>query len=213
MEGQLSILDIFPDAIPKRRTMKDFYAAERQGKEFLFSEWEMVEIQEKMGKQCSFWFYTEGAKCCNTFPLLRQTQSLHKPLSYCQCLVCGKKTKPIDDYSWMDTKHAWNKLNGFVEDPEKVHPGRCSVFNYLRYGPHTLVESVADSVRDYLSRFGVPKDIKFDKSKFPCENCTWYDGKVCCSGGHSCHFEYDICICDGFKRSITERKPSTVGVI
>ena len=104
-------------------------------------------------------------------------------------------------------------LFDFIEKPKPPQPkwAGMQIHRYLRYGPHTLIPEVRDKVKKYLDENGVPEWCTWDKLSVPCQNCTWYDGKVCCSGGHTCHFEYDFLICDGFYQSIVERKPSTVG--
>ena len=95
------------------------------------------------------------------------------------------------------------------EEPKS--PGTGGIFRYLRYGPHTVIPEVAEQTRQYLTEHGVPDWVTWDKNSLPCQNCTWFDGKTCCSGGHTCHFEFDYLVCDMFRQSITERKPSTVG--
>lgn len=91
-------------------------------------------------------------------------------------------------------------------------PGIGGVYRYLRYGPHTLIPKVAEETRKYLIINGVPEWVKWDKNSLPCSNCTWYDGEKCCTGDHTYHREFEYLICDAFRQSITERKPSTVGV-
>ena len=71
---------------------------------------EPKEEQKRQGGFLRFYFHTDGKKCCGCFPLLRQIRKGFKELSYGQCLVCGRKTDPVDDYSWTDTKKQWEKL-------------------------------------------------------------------------------------------------------
>ena len=101
-------------------------------------------------------------------------------------------------------------LFDFLEKPE-VEPGGGVVHRYLRYGPHTLVPEVRENIKAYLEKHGVPDWVKWDKKSLPCVNCTWFDGKNCQAGNHTCHFEFEYLICDMFRKSITERKPNTVG--
>ena len=98
------------------------------------------------------------------------------------------------------------RCNG-SEEPKHIPP----IDRYLRYGPHTLVEEVREEAKSWLDQNGVPDFVTWDKNSLPCQNCTWYDGTSCRSGGHTCHYEYEYLICDGFYQSIVERKPSTVG--
>ena len=93
------------------------------------------------------------------------------------------------------------------KEPEHVPP----IHRYLRYGPHTLIPEVREETKAWLDRNGVPEWVEWSKSSLPCENCTWWDGTNCCSGGHTNHYEYGYLICDGFYQSCVERKPSTVG--
>lgn len=89
--------------------------------------------------------------------------------------------------------------------------GTGGIHRYLRYGPHTLIPEVREQTRQYLTEYGVPEWVKWDKNSLACENCTWYDGTTCRGGAHTCHYEFGFLICDGFRQSIVERKPSTVG--
>ena len=105
-----------------------------------------------------------------------------------------------------------NEIEGQMSifDYFRPRPG-LPIHRFLRYGPHTLIPEVEKEVREALEEFGVPDWVKWPKDSLPCVNCTWYDGTFCRSGGHSCHFEFEYLICDGFKQSIVERKPTTVG--
>lgn len=93
--------------------------------------------------------------------------------------------------------------------PQKSGTG--GIHRYLRYGPHTLIPEVREQTRQYLTEYGVPDWVKWDKNSLACQNCTWYDGTTCRCGAHTCHYEFGFLICDGFRQSIVERKPSTVG--
>lgn len=96
------------------------------------------------------------------------------------------------------------------EQGKPIYPNR-GVWQYLRYGPHTLIPEVREETKAYLEEHGVPDFVKWDKGSLPCRNCTWFDGISCRGGAHTCHYEFDYLICDGFKQSIVERKPTTVG--
>ena len=98
-------------------------------------------------------------------------------------------------------------------DPEPEKPKHIPpIYEYLRYGPHTLIPKVAEEAKAYLEKYGVPSDWeKWDKNRLACSNCTWFDGTNCRGGGHTCHYEFGFLICDNFKQSITERTPRTVG--
>ena len=101
----------------------------------------------------------------------------------------------------------------FIEQPKPPTPKwyGLPLREYLKYGPHTLIPEVRERVKKYLDEYGVPDVCTYDKLKVPCDNCTWYDGHTCCHGGHTYHYEYGFLICDAFRQSIVERKPSTVG--
>lgn len=93
----------------------------------------------------------------------------------------------------------------FIPDPNKkpepIHWG--PVFEYLRYGPHTVVPEARETVKKALNEHGIPEGLHVEKwHKFPCENCEYSKGGICYSGGHTCHYEYGILICDGFKQTI-----------
>ena len=104
----MSIYD-FCEELP-HRTMNDWWNAERKGQEFLFSKTELQEEQARQGHFLQYYFYTQGVMCCGCYPLLRHIDKGFKHLSYCQCLVCGRKTDPIEDYTWTETKKAWDKM-------------------------------------------------------------------------------------------------------
>lgn len=99
----------------------------------------------------------------------------------------------------------------FIPKVQEEVEDKGAIFRYLRHGPHTLIPEVREKTKAWQDEHGVPEWASWDKNKVPCDNCTWYDGRSCCSGGHTNHFEYGFLICDGFKQSIVERKPSTVG--
>lgn len=124
------------------------------------------------------------------------------------CDTCGHDVKGCCDYDYINN-HDYCVLGDkwIPKPPEHTPP----VHRYLRYGPHTLIQKVRDETRDWLDRYGVPDWVKWDKESLPCDNCTWYDGSTCRSGGHTCHYEYGYLICDGFYQSIVERTPRTVG--
>lgn len=98
-----------------------------------------------------------------------------------------------------------------VYDFLKPTPGRGGVFRFLRHGPHTLVPEAEKETREFLDKYGVPYWVTWSKDSLCCANCTWFDGSVCCREDHTCHREYGYLICDAFRQSIIERKPSTVG--
>lgn len=121
---------------------------------------------------------------------------------FVKCPKCGRSTEHHE--KMYKAMQAWNR--------HEVGPAHYPLIReYLRYGPHTLVARPRVEAREWLERYGVPEWVKWDKNSLPCENCTWFDGNKCCSGGHSNHYEYGYLICDGFHQSIVERKPSTVG--
>ena len=110
------------------------------------------------------------------------------------------------------SKHEKVDIPDFISPPKTKREGATgAVHRYLRYGPHTLIPEVREETKAWLDANGVPEWVKWDKNSVPCQNCTWFDGTVCRSGGHTNHYEYGYLICDGFYQSIVERKPSTVG--
>lgn len=119
-----------------------------------------------------------------------------------KCPKCGRSTEYFTkSYKAMQ---AWNRK-------EIGKPHNLPIREFLRYGPHTLISEVRVETREWLERYGVPKWVTWDKDSLPCSNCTWFDGTVCRGGAHTCHYEFDYLICDGFMQSIVERTPSTVG--
>lgn len=102
-------LSLFGTVIPGR-TMGDYWDAEIKSKPIRLTSEELQKWQEEKGKEyCSFWFFTDVHKCCGCYPIAKHTGGF-ADLSYCECIVCGRKTKPIDDYSWLGTKKAWERL-------------------------------------------------------------------------------------------------------
>lgn len=100
-------MDIF-DYIGKPRTLNDYWSAELSGKPIRLTSYELQAAQAKLGRMCSYWFHITENKCCGCYPILKQTKHIHKPLCYAECIVCGKRTKPVDDYSWKETVRRWD---------------------------------------------------------------------------------------------------------
>lgn len=119
-----------------------------------------------------------------------------------KCPKCGRATEHFK--KMYQAMQAWNRR-------EVGKPHTLPILQFLRYGPHSLIPQIRAETRKWLDIYGVPGWVTWAKDSLPCENCTWYDGTKCCSGGHTNHFEYGYLICDGFYQSIVERKPSTVG--
>lgn len=135
---------------------------------------------------------------------LKEPEKLFKSCHeyWLECPKCGRATERFK--KMYQAMQAWNR-------GELSAPHTPQIYGYLRYGPHTLIPQVRAKARAWLDRYGVPEWVEWEKDSLPCENCTWYDGTKCCSGGHTNHFEYGYLICDGFYQSCVERKPSTVG--
>jgi len=91
------------------RTLNDWFKAAVLKKEFSFTQAEMEHIQET-DKFIEYYFIMDATKCCNCLPILRHCGSIHNQLSYAQCLVCGRKTEPVEDYSWQKTKFNWEQM-------------------------------------------------------------------------------------------------------
>lgn len=91
----------------KERTLNAYWHAERIGKPIRLTSEELQSEQEKLGKNVGWWFLTGVPKCCGCYPMLKQTDHWLQPLDYAECIVCGRKTKPINDYSWQGTRKAW----------------------------------------------------------------------------------------------------------
>lgn len=62
-------------------------------------------------KRLKKYFYTDGVKCCHTYPAMRYKNTLGGHRCYCECLVCGKKTKTYKKSSdWKKPMAAWDSL-------------------------------------------------------------------------------------------------------
>lgn len=108
MEGQINIFEFIKPA--KKRTLNDYWNAEILGKPIRLTSEELQAEQNRLGKKMAFWFLLDVPKCCGCFPILKHTNSWLQPLDYAECIVCGKHTKPINDYSWQGTKKAWIQI-------------------------------------------------------------------------------------------------------
>ena len=116
IEGQITIFDFMePD---KKRTLNDYWHAEAIGKPIRLTKEELQSEQKKLGKNVGWWFLADVPKCCGCYPIMQQTKSNYDPYSYAECIVCGRRTKPIKDYSWQGTRKAWVHLmnNKLTED-------------------------------------------------------------------------------------------------
>lgn len=108
----------------------------------------------------------------------------------------------------------------FLEPPKQdvyiSDVGIGAIFRYLRYGPHTLVpeaknkcKTYLDSVngklpKNFIDHYGDPKKW----STLPCSNCEYGRSGTCRAGAHTCHYEYDVLICDAFKQTIVGEMPT-----
>lgn len=113
-------------------------------------------------------------------------------------------------------------LFDFVELPKKEvdidNVGIGALFRYLRYGPHTMVPEARNKCKEYLESVGgkLPKcfiDVYGNPKQWnnlPCKNCEYCFGGVCNTGGHTCHYEYGVLICDGFKQTIDARPEKSI---
>lgn len=111
-------------------------------------------------------------------------------------------------------------LFDFMEPPkQEVHideVGMGALHRYLRYGPHTLVPAVRDECKAYLDSVNgkLPQnfiDYCGDPRKWsplPCRNCEYGRSGTCRAGAHTCHYEYDVLICDAFKQTIVGDMPT-----
>lgn len=197
----MNLFDLYPEAYPKLRTLNDYFESEALGKPIRLNSTELQIAQEELGDNCSWYFYVTRNKCCGCYPMLKQTNHLHKPLAYLECIVCGRKTKPVDDYSWIHTKKAWDALFGDIRD--EILEYRGTVFQFLRYGPKGVSATLAEKARMYIEKYGIPEEITWDKESLPCFNCEHCDGKKCkCKGGPTVRYEYGYRVCDNFKLTI-----------
>lgn len=105
MEGQLSIFDF----LQCKRSLNDYWKSEKEGKPIRLTTDELQAEQNRLGERCAMWFIVTEKKCCGCYPMLKMTRSWLKELSYAECLVCGKHTEPVDDYSWKHTVTNWNE--------------------------------------------------------------------------------------------------------
>lgn len=95
-------------------------------------------------------------------------------------------------------------------EQHQIHKvGIGTLFRYLRYGPHTVIPVVASRCKEYLDSqggnlpadfievYGNPKQWKL----LPCANCEYGRSGTCRAGGHTCHYEYGVLICDAFRQT------------
>lgn len=110
-------------------------------------------------------------------------------------------------------------LFDFIEQPKREMDidgvGIGALFRYLRYGPHTMVPEARSKCKAYLNsvngklpksftdNYGEPKKWR----SLPCTNCEYGRSGTCRAGGHTCHYEYDVLICDAFKQTIVGNIP------
>lgn len=182
--------------IPGQMSLFDYMSP---AQEYYFDTGKTTYWQDSQGKPYQWW-KNKGPVCsfsghtCNKQNLWEVADTLDDLM--CPHVCCRK----------CNTRLCGARCNG-SEEPKHIPP----VDRYLRHGPHTLIAKVREETKAWLDQNGVPDFVKWDKNSLPCQNCTWYDGSSCRSGGHTCHYEYGYLICDGFYQSIVERKSSTVG--
>lgn len=203
-EGQISIFDFIPEPegdhnlIPAEEyfmeTGKKTYWQDSQGKKaYWWRDKDFMNPPEEAAKAAAP-ICKHSKHTCNKKELWKVADTLDEiQCPHVCCRMCN-------------TRNCGARCNG-SEEPKRTP----QIYRYLRYGPHTLVAEVREEAKAWLDQNGVPEWVKWSKSSLPCENCTWWDGTNCCSGGHTNHYEYGYLICDGFYQSCVERKPSTVG--
>lgn len=204
---QLNLLDDFL----KPRTMNDWWTAERKGEEFHFERWELEEWQRENENSLSFWFHTTGEKCCGCYPLLRQTKHNFAEKCYAECLVCGRKTEPVDDYFWIKTRKNWNILirqdfsydrkGRMREAPKWANAKRCEKCSHWSILPEDLQPADGWGVKGSCTSHrgqGRPTDgfsycDDFEEIKGPCpytEKCKTY-GVGCGGTTYWCGRKFD----------------------
>ncbi len=82
------------------------------GTKVQFFEEELIHEQAIYDKKkLKRYFYTDGVKCCHTYPAMRYKNILGGERRYCECLVCGRKTKTFKKtLDWNKPKAAWDSL-------------------------------------------------------------------------------------------------------
>jgi len=108
MNGQISIFEFIQPV--KKRTLNDYWHAEAIGQPIRLTSEELQAEQNRLGIHAYWYFATDVPKCCGCYPMLKVANRGFNDLYYAECLVCGNKTKPIDDYSWQGTRKAWIEL-------------------------------------------------------------------------------------------------------
>ena len=123
-----------------------------------------IEIQKKQSQEHGTYnCYVSENKCCGCYPELRQTNHHLQPLSYIECPVCGKKTKPVNDYSWEYSERAWNEM--FLSETE------LSAIANIEACANYLIREYHESYKESGSLQSVPKSLKdvekevYDKAK------------------------------------------------
>jgi len=111
-------------------------------------------------------------------------------------------------------------LFDFMEPPKKEvsidNVGMGVLHRYLRYGPHTLIPEVRDKCKAYLDLIDGKLPENFIEhcgdprrwNPLPCKNCEYGRSGTCRAGGHTCHYEYGVLICDAFKQTIVGDIPT-----
>lgn len=94
MNTQLSVFDFVPGFTVNEELRKQ---------RFLIKEYDIDFL--------GFWYYLTPYKCCGCYPKLKHKYvGNYNELCFCQCENCGRSTEPIDDYSWIGTKHNWDLM-------------------------------------------------------------------------------------------------------
>ncbi len=106
-----------------------------------------------------------------------------------------------------------------IEQPAQTKFDKVGIgglYRYLRYGPHTMIPEAAQECKAYLDSINgeLPEDFikvygnpKKWKPYLPCRNCKYGRSGTCEAGGHTCHYEYGVLVCDAFKQTIEGNAP------
>ena len=107
-DGQMSIFDLAESEQPLR-TLNDYWHAEALGKPIRLTSKELKAEQDRLGENVGWYFAADVPKCCDCFPMLKHTGGIDEK-DYLECIVCGRRTEPVHDYSWRESRRLWTEM-------------------------------------------------------------------------------------------------------
>lgn len=92
----------------KYKTLNDYWLSKTKGNPIRLDPNDLREAQEELGENITWYFVTDVRKCCGTYPMPQNTPGFASK-EYLECLCCGRKSKPVRDSDYRESRKEWEK--------------------------------------------------------------------------------------------------------